>query len=43
MRYCNMCNGELHEIDDIGTEECQKCGTIFKLVPMEKSEDGTND
>ena len=39
MRTCNLCNGELVEIDEIGTEECLKCGTIFRLLPMEKSED----
>ena len=39
MRYCPMCNGALYEKDDIGTEECEKCGTIFRLLPMERSKD----
>lgn len=34
-----MCNGELHEIDDIGTEECQKCGTIYQVLPMERKDE----
>ena len=39
MRYCNICNGELHEINEYGDEECQKCGTIFRLEPMGRTED----
>lgn len=40
MRTCNLCNGELVEIDEYGTvEECIKCGTIYQMLPMERSED----
>ena len=40
MRTCNFCNGELVEIDEYGTEEeCLKCGTIFRLLPMERTKD----
>lgn len=39
MRYCNICNGELEETDNIGTEECTKCGTVYRLLPMERTED----
>lgn len=39
MRYCNICNGELQEINEYGDEECQKCGTIFRLQAMERSKD----
>lgn len=40
MRTCNLCNGELVEIDEYGTvEECLKCGTIFKLLPMEREDE----
>lgn len=36
MNLCPICNGYLEEIDNIGTEECELCGTIFKLLPMER-------
>lgn len=36
MRYCPFCNGELVEIDDIGSEGCEICGTTFELLPMKK-------
>lgn len=39
MRYCNICNGELHEINEYGDEECQSCGTIFRLQPMEREDE----
>ena len=40
MRTCNLCNGELVEIDEYGAvEECLKCGTIYRVMPMGKSED----
>lgn len=39
MRYCPMCNGVLYEKDDIGTEECEKCGTKYRLLPMERKTD----
>ena len=35
MRYCPLCNGELEEIDNIGTEECQICGTTYSIKGME--------
>lgn len=34
MRTCPICNGELEEIDEIGTEECLKCGTTYNLLGM---------
>lgn len=43
-RYCPFCNGTLEEIDKYGTvEECLKCGTTYQMLPMERTEDGTND
>lgn len=40
MRTCNLCNGELIEIDEYGTvEECLKCGTTYQMLPMERTED----
>ena len=42
MRYCNICNGVLEEIDDIGTEECTQCGTIYRLQAMERTKDESN-
>lgn len=39
MRRCPMCNGVLYEKDDIGTEECELCGTEYRLLPMERKAD----
>lgn len=39
MRYCGFCNGKLEEIDQYGTEECEKCGTTYKVLPMERSKE----
>lgn len=40
MRTCNLCNGELIEIDKYGTvEECLKCGTTYQMLPMERNKD----
>lgn len=39
MRTCNFCNGKLEEIDDIGTEECLLCGTIYKVLPMKRNDE----
>ena len=34
---CPICNGIIVETDKYGTEEeCEKCGTIFRLKPMER-------
>lgn len=38
MRTCSFCNGKLEEIDDIGTEECLLCGTIYKVLPMKRND-----
>lgn len=40
-RYCNICNGILEETDNIGTEECNRCGTIYRLLPMEREDEST--
>lgn len=42
MRTCNFCNGLLEEIDDIGTEECLKCGTIYQLLPKGDDDNKSN-
>lgn len=39
MRRCSFCNGALYETDDIGTEECELCGTVYKLLPIGRNED----
>ena len=39
MRQCPMCNGVLCETDNEGTEECEKCGTTFRLLAMERNKD----
>lgn len=37
---CPICNGTVVETDKYGTEEeCELCGTIFRLQPMERTED----
>lgn len=42
VRHCNFCKGELIEIDNIGTEECELCGTVYRLLPpMEKEDEST--
>ena len=38
MRNCPFCNGELVEIDRIGTEGCELCGTTFSLLPMKRED-----
>ena len=41
---CPICNGIIVETDKYGTEqECEYCGTVYRLLPMERTEDGTND
>jgi len=37
MDNCAFCNGKLEYIDKYGTEqECLLCGTVYKMLPMER-------
>lgn len=37
MITCPFCNGKIEEIDEFGIEEeCELCGTVYKILPMER-------
>ena len=42
MNECPFCNGKLEETDQYGSEqECELCGTTFKVMPMERKDEST--
>ena len=41
---CPICNGRIIETDKYGTEEeCELCGTTFKIIPMERRKDESTE
>lgn len=44
MMKCPLCNGTIVEIDKYGTEEeCELCGTIYRIRPMENDKDESTE
>ena len=40
MNDCPICNGKVVETDKWGlTEECELCGTVYKLLPMPRGDE----
>jgi len=40
MNSCPFCNGKVEQTDKFGTsEECELCGTVFRIMPMERKDE----